>query len=125
MIERERIFVGVLRVAIRVPGARSRKDRRQVVRSLRDRLRHRFEVTFHEVDDPSDGQRQVVVLTSAGNDGRTIRAMLDRCADFVRTHPVAHAEQVDVDVFRWHPSNNADWAGRMMAELGVEEEADG
>jgi uncharacterized protein YlxP (DUF503 family) len=113
----ERIFVGVCRLVLRIPGARSRKDRRQVVRSVRDRLRHRFDVTFHEVDDAADLQQQVVVLTTASNDRRQIRSILDQCVSFVHGHPVAVAQQVDVDVFRWHPSGSEDWASRMMAEL--------
>jgi len=38
-----RIYVGVLYVELQVPGARTRKDRRQVIRSVRDRCVHRFE----------------------------------------------------------------------------------
>ena len=44
------IHVGVLHMVLRINGARSLKDRRQVVRSLRDRVRHRFDVTWHEVE---------------------------------------------------------------------------
>lgn len=112
-----RIFVGVLHLVVLVRGARSLKDRRQVLVSLRDRMRHRHDVTFNEIGDGEDPTHRVVVVTTAGNDGRLVRSILDQCAAMVREHPVAVAIQVDVDVFRWQPSSE-DWASRMMAELG-------
>lgn len=120
------VYVGVLHLVVGVPGARSLKDRRQVVVSIGDRMRHRFPVSFHEIGGGEDPQRRVLAVTTAGNDGRLVRSLLDQCAAMVREHPVARALQVDVDVFRWHPSTE-DWASRMMAEIGgaAEEEDDG
>ncbi len=43
------VFVGVVQLEVVVPGARSLKDGRMVVRSLRDRVRSRFDVSFHEI----------------------------------------------------------------------------
>jgi uncharacterized protein len=116
-----RIFVGVLRLTVQVRGARSLKDRRQVLVSIRDRMRHRYDVTFNEVGDGEDPSHRVVVVTTAGNDGRVVRSVLDQCARMLEEHPVAVALQVDVDVMRWHPSGD-DWASRMMAEVGSEAE---
>lgn len=122
----EKIFVGVARLELSVPGARSLKDRRQALLSLRDRLRHRFDVTFHEVGVQDEATRQVVVLTTAGNEPRLIRSILDQCVAVVHEHPVAVASRVDVDVFRWQASEQ-DWAARMMTELAAppEEDSDG
>ncbi|MEZ4241256.1 MAG: DUF503 domain-containing protein [Myxococcota bacterium] len=118
-----RVFVGVLQLSVLVRGARSLKDRRQVIVSLRDRLRHKFDVTFHEIGDGEEPTHRVVVLTTAGNDARLVRSVLDQCAHLVQEHPVATAVQVDVDVFRWHPPEG-DWAARMMAEYGSSDPGD-
>ncbi len=45
------MFVGVLRVVLQIPGARSLKDRRQVVKSFKDRVRARHSVSIAEVGD--------------------------------------------------------------------------
>jgi uncharacterized protein YlxP (DUF503 family) len=112
----ERIFVGVLRAVVEVPGSVTLKDRRQGVASVRDRIARRFAVSIHEVgaDDPV---RQTLVVTTAGNDPAQVRSTLDACARMVREHPMVVPNRVDVDVFRWRPSEE-DWAARMMAELG-------
>ena len=44
------MFVGVLRLAFHLPGARSLKDKRQVVRSFRDKVRARLDVSIAEVE---------------------------------------------------------------------------
>jgi uncharacterized protein YlxP (DUF503 family) len=113
-----RVFVGVLAVELRVPGARTLKDRRQTVVALRDRMRHAFDVSVHELTDTEDPQSARIVCTTAGNDRRTIESILGRCAELVRTHPVAQPGRIDLDVFRWHPSADS-WEARMMAEVGA------
>lgn len=45
------MYVGVLRIVLSIPGARSLKDKRQVVRSFRDRARARLSVSIAEVGD--------------------------------------------------------------------------
>lgn len=99
----EPVWVGVLRVMLVVPAARSLKDSRQVVRSLVDRVRHRFDVSVHELDCGEAIQRRVIVVTTGGNDARTIRALLDKVRALAESNPDAIAADVDVDVFRWHP----------------------
>src|SRR5690606_9610944 len=78
----ERIYLGVLRMALTIPGARSRKDRRQAVVSLRDRVLHRFDVSFHLIGDSDRPSRQVVVLTTSGDDPAVLRQTLDRITAF-------------------------------------------
>lgn len=113
----ERIFIGVLRLVLRIPGARTLKDRRQVIHSLRDRIQSGRSLSFHEIDPGEDPQLRTVVVTTSGNDARAIRSVLDRCAGLVHEHPIAEASEIDIDVFRWSPSE-VGWAERMMAEVG-------
>jgi uncharacterized protein YlxP (DUF503 family) len=43
--------VALLTLELRIEHAQSLKDRRQVVRSLKDQLRHRFNVSVAELDE--------------------------------------------------------------------------
>lgn len=99
----ERIYLGVLRMALTIPGARSRKDRRQAVVSLRDRVLHRFDVSFHLIGDSDRPSRQVVVLTTSGDDPAVLRQTLDRITAFASQSGSLLLGEVDVEVFRWHP----------------------
>ena len=44
------MVVGILQVEVHVPRAQSLKDRRSVVKSLKDQLRGRFNISVAEVD---------------------------------------------------------------------------
>ncbi len=107
MSDTSTIHVGVLRLGLTIPGARSLKDRRRALASLRDRLRHRFEVTWSEIPAGERHTYAVAVLTTAGNDARLIRSILDRIVNFVELSGKAHPTEVDVDVFPWHPRDHS------------------
>lgn len=96
------VFVGVLRVTVMVPHSRSLKDRRQAVRSLRDRLRSRFLVSVHELPGEHPG-RQDLVCTTGGSDGSLVRRTLDEIRRFVDADVRTYSAGVDLDVFPWHP----------------------
>ncbi len=51
------MFVGVVRVELHIPAAQSLKDKRQVVRSLKDRIRDRVHAAVAEVDHQELWQR--------------------------------------------------------------------
>lgn len=93
-------YLAVLRVDLAVPGARSLKDRRQVVVSLRDRLRARFEVSCHELrlDDPG---RASLFVTSGGSDPGVLRAVLDRIRGAVDAHAGCVVVDAEGEVRGW------------------------
>lgn len=43
------MFIGIVRLTLRIPGAQSLKDRRRVVKSLKERLRAKFSAAVAEV----------------------------------------------------------------------------
>lgn len=60
--------IGVLSFEIRLPEARSLKDKRQVVRSLKERLRSRHNVAVGETDDHAQvWQRAEIVVVSVAS----------------------------------------------------------
>src|SRR5665213_2429740 len=56
--------VAVLTVEIRLEYAKSLKDRRQCVRSLKDSLRHNFNVSVAELDDAVVWQRATLGIAA-------------------------------------------------------------
>jgi len=56
--------VAVLTLELRIEGARSLKDKRQVVRSLKDKLRQSFNVSVAEIDPTDLWQRATIGIVS-------------------------------------------------------------
>jgi len=48
------VTIGIYTLELHLPTARSLKDKRQVLRRLKDRLRSRFNVAVAELDDHAD-----------------------------------------------------------------------
>jgi uncharacterized protein YlxP (DUF503 family) len=62
------MFVGVMKLSFHLPGARSLKDKRQVVRSFRDRVRGRLDVSIAEVEHLDLHQRATFGVAVVSND---------------------------------------------------------
>jgi uncharacterized protein YlxP (DUF503 family) len=56
--------VGVLILELRLEFSHSLKDKRQVVKSLKDRLRQKFNVAVSEIDDQEAWQSSVVAAVT-------------------------------------------------------------
>ena len=70
------MFVGVLRLSFHLPGARSLKDKRQVVRSFRDRVRARLDVSIAEVEHMDLHQRATFGVAVVSNDATVCDELL-------------------------------------------------
>ncbi len=77
------MHVGLLRVALHIPAARSLKDRRAVVRKAVDRVRARFNVSAAEVGDSAHWQRATIAVTMVSNDRALIEEVLAKCTSTI------------------------------------------
>ena len=90
--------VGLLTVDITVTDSITLKDKRQVVRSLLDRLAVRFNVSAAEVDC-RNSRRAQLGFSCVSNDGGHVREMLQAVLDAVRSDPRAVVEDSEIEVF--------------------------
>ncbi len=80
------------------PNAQSLKDKRQIVRSVLDQTRRRFNVSISEVDALDLHQRIVLGLAVVGTTAAHTRTLLDEVIRFVeRTAELAGAECTQID----------------------------
>jgi uncharacterized protein YlxP (DUF503 family) len=75
------MFVGVARIVLQIPGARSLKDRRRVVKSLKDRVRARLPVSVAEVGDLERYQVATLGVCVVSNDSARCSEVLSRVAN--------------------------------------------
>jgi len=92
------VFVGVLWFEGIVPGCRSLKQKRQVVRSLRDRLRGKFNVAVSEVDYQDKWQRTAIGIVTVSGDHTHLQSSLDEIDRYVRAFPAISVLTVEREV---------------------------
>lgn len=70
------MFVGVSRFVLQIPGARSLKDRRKVVKSFKDRVRARLPVSVAEVGDVERHQVATLAVAVVARESSRAREVL-------------------------------------------------
>ncbi len=73
--------VGLLTLELHIADAQSLKDKRQVLRSLKDKLRREFNVAVAELEHHDVWQRSVVGIVTLSNEEKHVKEMLDKVLD--------------------------------------------
>jgi uncharacterized protein YlxP (DUF503 family) len=74
------------------------KDKRQVLRSLKDRLRDRFNLSIAEVDGQDLWQKTVLGLACVANETRHVQQVLEQAMNVIRATPAVEIVRSRVDV---------------------------
>jgi len=88
------VTVGIARVTLFLGDSHSLKDKRMVLRRIKDLVRQKFNVSIAEVAENVLWQRAVLGLAVVGNDRRFVESALDEVVGFVRAKAdVTHDER--------------------------------
>jgi uncharacterized protein YlxP (DUF503 family) len=80
------MVVGVLHVECGLPGTQSIKDKRRIVKSILDRLHHRFNVAAAEVTHQESWRRAGLAVACVSTSARHADAVLARVAREIEHH---------------------------------------
>lgn len=78
--------VGILSVYLHIPSAQSLKDKRMVIKSLKERIKNRFNVSVAELDGQDKWQVAVLGIVMISNDQRFIDSNLESILNFIAGH---------------------------------------
>ena len=79
--------VGVLQLDLSISDAMSLKDKRRVIKSLKDRIAHGHNVSIAEVGALDEHRRSIIGLAMVSNDKRYVEGALSKLVDFVKMVP--------------------------------------
>ena len=85
--------LGVLQLTLLMRGSHSLKDKRRVIRSIKDRLGHHYNISIAEVDRQDIRNQAVLGIAMIGADAKYVRSALNKILDRLHMHP--EAEIVD------------------------------
>jgi uncharacterized protein YlxP (DUF503 family) len=89
--------VGVLQIELAIPDSFSLKDKRRVVKSLKDRIAHAHNVSVAEVGALDEHRRSVLGFAMVGNDTRYVESALSKLVDLVRAVPQVSLVDYQID----------------------------
>lgn len=92
------MIVGSLKVRLLLRQARTLKDKRQVVQSIKDKLRNGFHVSIAEVEELDNPRMAVLGIALVGSEAYPVRLALQKIVEALRSHPVAEFIDHEMEV---------------------------
>lgn len=90
------LTIGLLQIDLLIPGSRSLKDKRRVIKSLKDLMRNKFNCSVAEVEYKELWGRARLAVCVVSDDSRHVDSQLSEIAKFASTRP--GAELVDYSI---------------------------
>ena len=79
------MVVGILKVDLHIPGNNSLKGKRRVLRSLKDRMKGKFNVSVAEVGEEDLWQRATLGIAVVSNDRSHANQVLSKVVDLIES----------------------------------------
>jgi uncharacterized protein YlxP (DUF503 family) len=86
--------IAKLTVEISIPDAQSLKDRRQVVRSIKDKLRHGFNVSVAELDDANLWNRATLGVAAISGSSAYLGGQMREVDDAIHRLANIHGAEI-------------------------------
>ena len=77
--------IGILAIDVFMPSAQSLKEKRMILKSLKDRVRNKFNVSIAELDGEDKWQTATVGISMIGNDRRYMDSCLQNIVSYVES----------------------------------------
>ncbi len=92
------MVVGLMEVELFIPEALSLKDKRSVVKSLKDQLRARFNIAVAELEPSVKWQRATVGVSTVGGDRRSVEGCLREVVQWIEGNRFVELIRVEHEV---------------------------
>ena len=89
--------IGVLQLELSIGDAMSLKDKRRVIKSLKDRIAFSHNVSIAEVGALDEHRRSLMGIAMVANDHAYVEGALSKLVDFVRTVPNVDLTDYQID----------------------------
>jgi uncharacterized protein YlxP (DUF503 family) len=92
------LIVGTCRVSLYIPDSGSLKSKRFVLRSLKDRVRNKFNVSVAEVDDFDLWQRATIGIAVVANKGQFANQVISNVVRMIETDGNLNVIDIQTDL---------------------------
>jgi uncharacterized protein YlxP (DUF503 family) len=90
--------VVVCAIELHLPAPSSLKEKRQILKSVIERIQHRYNVSIAEIGDHELWQRAAIGVACVGRDRQPTLRVIDQVMSFIRQHPevelIRHETQI-------------------------------
>ncbi len=95
-MSRARVAVGT--VELHLPAIGSLKDKRHVLKGLKEKVRHRFEVSVAEVNHHDSWQHATLAVACVSQDSRHANEVVSKALDFIESQVDGHVIDIQTEI---------------------------
>ncbi len=92
------MHIGTLTIVVRLHDTESLKDKRQIIKSLIETTRQKFNVSIAEVDDLDLWRRATIGVACVANDSQHVNRVLDKLLDTLESNPAIDVGEVEMEI---------------------------
>lgn len=92
------MIVGLCTVELHIPDGDSLKAKRQVLLSLKDRLRTKFNVSVAEIAEQELWQKAILGIACVANESSHVNQVLDQAINAIRSVPRVELVQFRIEM---------------------------
>ncbi len=93
------MIVGTLSIKVAMRSSRSLKDKRRIIKSLKDRIRNKFNVSVSETGSQDNLRSSEISVAMVGTDRQYVNSALSSLINFFRFFPQIELIDYDLDLF--------------------------
>ena len=92
------MIVGLCTIELYIPNGHSLKSKRQVLMSLKQRVRDKFNVSVAEVGEQDRWQKALLGIACVANEGPYVNQVLDQVLNLIRSVPTIELVRYRVEM---------------------------
>lgn len=92
------MIVGICKLDLYLPGHRSLKEKRHVLKGLKDRVAHAFKTALVEVGSQDLWQRGELGFAIVGSDNQFVNSIVDQVIDFISRENAGHVIEKKMEI---------------------------
>ncbi|MBU4129012.1 DUF503 domain-containing protein [bacterium] len=93
------MIVGTAWIELHIPGVNSLKGKRQIIKSIKERIRNRFNVSIAEVEKQDLWQRAALGLACVANDKAQANRILSKVINFIEQNKNISLIDYEIEIF--------------------------
>ena len=94
------MIIGTCQVELHIPNNSSLKGKRKVIKSIKDRVRVRFNVSVAEIDRQEEWQRATLGIACVSNEVGLVDRILTKVVNLIETSPDAALIDYQIEILR-------------------------
>ena len=92
------MHVGICTLHLRLAGSHSLKEKRRVIKSIKDRIKNKFNVSIAEVDALDNWQLAIIGVACVSNDSGFTNSVLSDVVNFIDDLRLAEIVDYEIEI---------------------------